>query len=135
MWLIFTLASLLLAVPVHAYDVCPSTVTLNVKTNMGASGIKAELRSGSRPGSVLVASESGNAPMIREFHSVCPGRYFFAIDTGDDKDIKITRYFDVVVKETSDGYSYGNPQIEIFVKMVKRRSKSDRIGSVKRRDL
>lgn len=134
-WIILLTTALLSMDLAMAVDVCPSTVSINVKTNMGSGPIKAELRSGTRPGSGLVATETGTAPMFRQFSNVCPGRYFFAIDTGDDKDIKVTRYFNVVVTETPDGYSYSNPQIEIFVRRVKRRNSADSIGSVRRRDL
>lgn len=118
-----------------AEALCPSTVMLNIKTNMGHGTVKAELRRGNRPGSSLVSAEAGNPPMAYKFDAICPGRYFFAIYTGDSPDIKVTQYFDVVVRETPDGYSYSNPRIDVFIQRAKGNQKSNLITSVSRREL
>lgn len=108
---------------------CPSEATIDVQSSTYSGRYNIELRSGQRPGSSVVGTQSLNGNGSAVFRSVCPGKYFFAFGTPDSDQVSVTQYFNV----TNDGYSYSNPVITVTY--TRSSSNGKQIGSSKRSNL
>jgi hypothetical protein len=108
---------------------CPSEATIDVQSSTYSGRYNIELRSGQRPGSKVVGTQSLNGNGSAVFSSVCPGKYFFAFGTPDSDQVSVTQYFNV----TNDGYSFSNPVITVVY--TRSTSKGNKVGSSKRSNL
>jgi hypothetical protein len=112
-----------------AFAGCPSEATIDVQSSTYSGRYNIELRSGNRPGSILVGTKSLNGNGFVVFRSVCPGKYFFAFGTPDSDQVSVTQYFNVI----NDGYSYSNPVITVFY--TRSTSNGSKVGTSKRNNL
>jgi hypothetical protein len=113
----------------QSVSACPSRVSLAINSSNYSGLINIELREGRRPGSKVIRRDSVDTRGTVQVSGVCPGTYFFAFSTPNDKAVSVTRYFDVI----NDGTSYSNPSITVTYSVGS--SDSQRVGSAKKSDL
>ena len=117
-----------LAIP-NSFADCPSVATLKLDSTGYQGVVNIELRKGSRPGSVVIASDSVNTRGTSIFSGICPGKYFYSFGTPDSDQVSTTQYFEVV----NDGSRYSMPTITVVY--TRSSSTGNRVGSAKKRDL
>lgn len=76
-------------------ETCKTTAKLQLDSSGYNGKIEIQLRKGNRPGSKLISTDSVNTAGKKEFHGICPGKYFFAFATTDSPTISITSYFNI----------------------------------------
>ena len=113
----------------YAFASCPSVATLKLDSSGYQGIVNIELRKGTRPGSIVVASDSLSTRGVSIFSGICAGRYFYSFGTPDSDQVSTTQYFDVI----NDGSRYSMPTITVVY--TRSNSEGNKVGTAKKKDL